>query len=182
MLLCMTNLCLAVQEEKLKRPLSDIESWRLARVRPNPKAGESEYYGHTGENLTSYTKEFQKWNPGTSDPLSVDTDERAAVSIGPKSHGRHPILDSVITPSVSYRRIRASDPRPNQRPRPSASSTLSLVAQQNSVSIFPLIFFLSTFIFRIAMFYEFHHVIFVGLHGLRTSATLRLEQESCSSH
>lgn len=168
----------------MKRSLSDIESWTLARVRPNRKAGESEYYGHTGENLMAYTQEFQKRNPETSDPMSEDTDERAAVGIGPRSHGRHKILDSVITPSVSYRQIRATDPRTSNRPCPrsSTSSALSLLAQQNSVSIFPLIFFHSTFIFRIPMFYEYHHVIFLGLHELHTWATVRLERESCSSH
>lgn len=118
----------------MKLSLSDIESWTLARVRPNRKAGESEYYGHTGENLMAYTQEFLKWNPETSDPMSEDTDERAAVGIGPRSHGRHKILDSMITPSVSYRQIRAIDPRTSNRPCPrsSTSSSLSLLAQQNS--------------------------------------------------
>ena len=122
MFLCMTNLCLAVQEEKLKRPLSDIESWRLARVRPNRKDDESEYYGNVGENLESYKKEFKKWNPDKEDPMSADSDERAVVSIGPRSHGRSAVLDSVITPSISYRRIRATNPGPSPRPRPSMST------------------------------------------------------------
>lgn len=123
-----------LQEEKLKRPLSDIESWRLARVRPNRKDGESEYYGHTGENLASYTGEFQKWNPGTSDPMTADTDERAVVSIGPKSHGRQSVLDSVITPSVSYTRLRTTNPRPSPRPRrsPSTSTAQSILSQRHS--------------------------------------------------
>lgn len=143
-----------LQEEKLKRPLSDIESWRLARVRPNRKAGESEYYGHTGENLESYKEEFKKWNPDKPDPMSMDADERAVVSIGPKSHGRQPVLDSVITPSISYRRIRATNPRWSPRPCLSTSTAQSILAQRHSAS----------------------------LHGVRTSAALRLEPESCSSH
>ena len=32
---------------KLKRPLSDIESWKLARERSDCKDGESQYYGKT---------------------------------------------------------------------------------------------------------------------------------------
>mgnify|MGYP006267362659 CR=1 FL=1 len=159
MFLCMTNLCLVVQEEKLKRPLSDIESWRLARVRPNRKDDESEYYGKAGENLESYKKEFKKWNPDKGDPMSADSDKRAVVSIGPRSHGRSAVLDSVTTPSISYRRIRATNPRPSPHPRPSMSTAQAILAQRNSVSIFPLIFFLSTFIFRFVMYYELHHVI-----------------------
>lgn len=110
----------------MKRPLSDIESWRLARVRPNRKDDESEYYGKAGENLESYKKEFKKWNPDKGDPMSTDSDERVVVSIGPRSHGRSAVLDSVITPSISYRRIRATNPRPS--PRPSMSTAQAILA------------------------------------------------------
>ena len=47
MFLCMANFCLTLQEDKLKRPLSDIESWKLAREQSDSKAGESQYYGRT---------------------------------------------------------------------------------------------------------------------------------------
>ena len=41
MFLCIANFCLTLQEDKLKRPLSDIESWKLARERSDRKEGES---------------------------------------------------------------------------------------------------------------------------------------------
>ena len=47
----MTNLCLVVQEEKLKRPLSDMEAWELAHVRSKDKDGKGKYYGKTEKNL-----------------------------------------------------------------------------------------------------------------------------------
>ena len=92
-------------------------------MRPNRKDDESEYYGKSRENLESYKKEFKKWNPDKGDPMSTDSDERVVVSIGPRSHGRSAVLDSVITPSISYRRIRATNPRPSPRPRPEVSPT-----------------------------------------------------------
>ncbi|XP_037433197.1 uncharacterized protein LOC119300284 [Triticum dicoccoides] len=64
--------------------------------------------------------------------MSADSDERAVVSIGPRSHGRSAVLDSVITPSISYRRIRATNPRPSPRPRPSMSTAQAILAQRNS--------------------------------------------------
>ena len=51
MFLCMANFCLTLQEDKLKRPLSDMESWKLARERSRRKEGESQYYGKTEEHL-----------------------------------------------------------------------------------------------------------------------------------
>ena len=56
----MTNLCLVVREEKLKWPVSDIESWELAHVRSNHKDGEGKYYDKTEENPTTYMEEY-KW-------------------------------------------------------------------------------------------------------------------------
>ena len=41
----MTNLCLVVQEEKLKRPLSHMQAWEIAHTRKDPKPGEPKYYG-----------------------------------------------------------------------------------------------------------------------------------------
>ena len=40
----------------MKRPLSDMESWKLARERSRRKEGESQYYGKTEEHLESYTQ------------------------------------------------------------------------------------------------------------------------------
>ena len=63
MSLCMANFCLMLQEHKLKRPLSDIESWKLARERSHPKEGEGQYYGKTEEHLESYTQQFERLHP-----------------------------------------------------------------------------------------------------------------------
>ena len=74
----------------------------------------------------------------------------AVVSMGPKEHGREAVLDAVITPSISYTQLRRIDPSLTQRtsqPVTSAQSQ-SLFQEQQSVSIFPLIF-IALFIFRI---------------------------------
>ena len=55
MFLCMDNFYLTLQEDKLQRPLSDMESWKLARERSDRKEGESQYYGNTEKHLESYT-------------------------------------------------------------------------------------------------------------------------------
>lgn len=149
-----------VQEEKLKRPLSDIEAWQIAHTRSKSKEGKGDYYGNSGENLKAYEEVYLKVNPGTPDPLKQATDERAVVGIGPKLHGRQAVLDAVCTPSISFTRLRATDPSLSQRTSTTMTSAQShsLLAERHSVSIFPLIF-IAHFIFRIEMFNEFHHVI-----------------------
>ena len=151
---------MVVQEEKLKRPLSDIEAWQIAHTRSKSKEGKGDYYGYSGENLKAYEEVYLKVNPGTPDPLKQATDERAVVGIGPKLHGRQAVLDAVCTPSISFTRLRATDPSLSQRTSTTTTSAQShsLLAERHSVSIFPLIF-IAHFIFRIEMFYEFHHVI-----------------------
>ena len=44
----------------MQRPLSDMESWKLARERSDRKEGESQYYGNTEQHLESYTQNYQK--------------------------------------------------------------------------------------------------------------------------
>uniref|UniRef100_N1R5T9 MORF/ORRM1/DAG-like MORF domain-containing protein n=1 Tax=Aegilops tauschii TaxID=37682 RepID=N1R5T9_AEGTA len=77
-------------KDKLKRPLSDIESWKLARERSDRKAGESQYYGKTEEPQESYTQQFQRLHPGLDAPDVVQSqiDDTVVVAIQPKSHGR----------------------------------------------------------------------------------------------
>ena len=92
--------------------------------------------------------------------IPADLEERVVVGMGPKEHGRGALLDAVITPSISYTQLQATDPSLSQRtstPMTSAQSH-SYFVERNSVSIFPLIF-IAHFIFRIEMFCEFHHVI-----------------------
>lgn len=53
----MTNLCLVVQEEKLKRPLSHMQAWEIAHTRKDPKPGEPKYYGKkTAERKKAYSE------------------------------------------------------------------------------------------------------------------------------
>ena len=145
----MTNLCLVVQEEKLKRPLSDMQAWEIAHTRKDPKPGEHKYYGKkTAGNMQAYSEAYLKLHPDTPDPIAAPLDERAVVSMGPKEHGREAVLDAVITPSISYTQLRRIDPSLSQRTSQPVTSAQSLFQEQQSISIFPLIF-IAHFIFRI---------------------------------
>ena len=145
----MTNLCLVVQEEKLKRPLSHMQAWEIAHTREDPKPGEPKYYGKkTAERKKAYSEAYLELHPDTPDPIAADLDDRAVVSMGPKEHGREAVLDVVGTPTISYTQLRRIDPSLSQRTSQPVTSTLSLFQEQQSVSIFPLIF-IAHFIFRI---------------------------------
>ena len=157
----MTNLCLVVQEEKLKRPLSHMQAWEIAHTRKDPKPGEPKYYGKkTAHRKKAYSDGYLALHPDTPDPIAADLDERVVVGMGPKEHGREAVLDAVVTPTISYTQLRRIDPSLSQHTRTPMTSaqSQSLFQEQQSVSIFPLIF-IAHFIFRIEMFYEFHHVI-----------------------
>ena len=65
----------------MKRPLSDIESWKLARERSDRKDGESQYYGKTEEHLESYTQQFQRLHPDVPDVVQSQIDDTAVVAI-----------------------------------------------------------------------------------------------------
>ena len=109
-----------MQEEKLKRPLSDIESWGIGHLRKEPKDGKS-YYGKSEEHLNAYKVGYLRLHPDTPDPMKAPTDERVVVGLGPKLHGRQAVLDQVVTPSISFKRLRATNPSLSQRTsRPSA--------------------------------------------------------------
>ena len=71
MFLCMANFCLTLQEDKLQRPLSNMESWKMARDRSDRKASESEYYGKTEEHLESYKEQFERLHPPGPDAPDV---------------------------------------------------------------------------------------------------------------
>ena len=98
----------------MKRPLSDMESWKLARERSHRKEGESQYYGKTEEHLESYTQHYHKLHPDVPVPVpevaQSQIDDTTVVAIQGKSHGRYPCFDGLITPSISYTRLRASNP------------------------------------------------------------------------
>ncbi|XP_048538000.1 uncharacterized protein LOC125516698 [Triticum urartu] len=139
----------AVNEEKLKRPLSHMQAWEIAHTRKDPKPGEPKYYGKKTEGRKkAYSEAYLELHPDTPDPIAAPLDEMAVVRMGPKEHGRDAILDAVITPSISYTQLRRIDPSLSQRTSQPVTSTQSLFQEQQSVSIFPLIF-ISHFIFRI---------------------------------
>ena len=101
----------------MKRPLSDMESWKLARERSDCKDGESQYYGNTEQHLESYTQNYQKLHPDVPVPEVAQSqiDDTAVVAIQGKSHGRYPCFDGLITPSISYTRLPATNPSPLER-------------------------------------------------------------------
>ena len=141
-----------VQEEKLKRPLSDMKAWEIAHVRTKPKDGKGKYYGKSGEHLETCKELYLGYNPDTPGPIKEATDDRAVVGIGPKSHGRQAVLDVVVTPSISYTQLRVTNPSLSSHTSTTRAHSESLLAQQHSVRIFPLIFLFSHFIFHIEMF------------------------------
>ena len=55
-------------------------------------------------------------------------DDRLVVGMGPKAHGRQPVLDAVVTPSISYTQVQATDPSLSQR-----TSTTMTGAQSHSL-------------------------------------------------
>ena len=133
----MTNLCLLVQEEKLKRPLSHMEAWEIAHTRRRPKPSEAKYYGKTAEKKKDYSEAYLKLHPDTPDPIKAPLDDRVVVGMGPKAHGRQPVLDAVLTPSISFTQLQASDPSLRQRTTTTTAQSQSLLAEWHSVSIFP---------------------------------------------
>jgi len=144
MFLCMASFCLTLQEDKLKRPLSDIESWKLARERSDHKDGKSQYCGKTEEHLESYTQQFQRLHPpGPDAPTVVQShiDDTAVVAIQGKSHGRYRCFDGLITPSVSYTWLWATNPSPLE----STGRSQPPLARQHAVSTSPLSSFSLTF-------------------------------------
>ena len=148
MFLCMANFCLTLQEDKLKRPLSDMESWKLARERSRHKEGESQYYGKTEEHLESYTQQFQRLQPDVPDVVQSQIDDTDVVAIQGKYHGWYPCFDGLITPSISYTRLRASNPSQLE----STGRSQTPLARQHDVSTSSLSFSIlhSQFIFSIA--------------------------------
>ena len=68
----MTNLCLVVQEEKLKRPLSHMQAWEIAHTRKDPKPGEPKYYvKKTAHRKKAYSDGYLRLHPDTPDPNAV---------------------------------------------------------------------------------------------------------------
>ena len=127
----------------MKRPLSDMESWKLARERSRRKEGESQYYGKTEEHLGSYINHYQELHPDVpvAEVAQSQIDDTAVVAIQGKKNGRYPCFDGLITPSVSYTRFRATNPSTLESTRHSQPP----LARQHAVSTSPLSSFSLTF-------------------------------------
>ena len=126
-----------------------MQAWEIAHTRKDSKPGEPKYYGKkTVQRKKAYSDGYLRLHPDTPDPIAADLDDRVVVGMGPKEHGREAILDDVITPTISYTQLRRIDPSLSQRTSQPVSSSQSLFQEQQSVSIFPLIF-IAHFIFRI---------------------------------
>ena len=129
----MTNLCLVVQEEKLKRPLSHMQAWEIAHTRKDPKPGEPKYYGKkTAKRKKAYSEAYLELHPDTPDPIAAPLDDMAVVRMGPKEHGREAVLDAVITPTISYTQLRRIDPTLSQRTSTPMSSAPPLSSFRSS--------------------------------------------------
>ena len=112
-----------------------MESWKLARERSDCKEGESQYYGNTEKHLQSYTQNYQKLHPDVPVPEVAQSqiDDTAVVAIQGKSHGRYSCFDGLITPSISYTRLRAT----NQSPLESTGRSQPPLVRQRAVSTSP---------------------------------------------
>ena len=134
----------------MKRPLSDIEAWKRARERSDRKDGDSQYYGNTKEHLESYIHHYQELHPDVpvTEVAQSQIDDTAVVAIQGKKNGRYPCFDGLITPSISYTRLRATNPSPSE----STGRSLPPLARQHVVSTSSLSFSIlhSQFIFSIA--------------------------------
>ncbi|XP_048548988.1 uncharacterized protein LOC125528581 [Triticum urartu] len=106
----------AVNEEKLKRPLSHMQAWEIAHTRKDSKPGEPKYYSKkTAGRKKAYSEGHLKLHPDKLDPIAADLYDRVVVGMGPKEHGWAAVLDAVITPTISYTQLRRIDPSLSQR-------------------------------------------------------------------
>ena len=80
----------------------------------------------------------QKLHPDVPVPEVAQSqiDDTAVVAIQGKSHGRYPCFDGLITPSISYTRLRASNPSQLE----STGRSQTPLARQHAVSFPPYLF------------------------------------------
>jgi hypothetical protein len=108
--------------------LSDLGVWKRSKLKKKLKyADEKPMYGKAEETLDNYTQVFTQLHPEVDDPLQEEVDERAVIVAGSgRPHGRHCLLDSMLTPTTSLTQIRATStsdsPAIPPRPRPGGSS------------------------------------------------------------
>ena len=124
------KISLAMQEDKLGRPVSSYESWDSMRMmvpdlsQPQPQL--PEYFGTAQEDGAKYLEAMIAFNPELDDPRSAEPNPRAlVVSGGGFQHGRLKVMDKMTprSPNLSLTRIKATlgpdDPAPPPRRRPS---------------------------------------------------------------
>ena len=124
------KISLAMQEDKLGRPVSSYESWDSMRMmapdlsQPQPQL--PEYFGTAQEDGAKYLEVMVALNPEVEDPRTAEPDERALlVSGGGLAHGRLKVMDKMIprSPALNLARVKATlgadDPAPPPRRRPS---------------------------------------------------------------
>ena len=120
-----------------------MESWKRARERSHRKEGESQYYGKSEEHLGSYIHHYRELHPDVpvAEVAQSQIDDMAVVAIQGKSHGRYPCFDGLITPSISYTRLRATYSSQLE----STGRSQTPLARQHAVSTSPLSSFSLTF-------------------------------------
>jgi hypothetical protein len=121
------NICLALQEHVTGKPLTSTAAWRLGKKKAKlTSPDEDPYYGKTSQDFEAYEKVYKKIHGPDSQPLEEEVDETAVIVAGiGKQHGRYRILNSVIQPTTSLSRVRATSTSSNlsipPRPRPGGS-------------------------------------------------------------
>ena len=134
----------------------------MARERSDRKEGESEYYVEIEEDLEPYKEQFERLHSPSRDAPDVvqsQIDDMAVVAIQPKSHGRYQCFDGLITPSVSYTRLRATKPSPLE----STARSRPNLARQHDVSTSPLSSFSLTFLVYFQHYPLRNNLNFVGI-------------------
>jgi hypothetical protein len=99
-----------MQEVDKGGPVTDINVWKKMKMKKAKQpGGPDEYYGTAGEDLDVYRSTFEGYHPEVEDPFEEEIDETALIVAGHgKQHGRHRILDAVISPTTSLTRIKAT--------------------------------------------------------------------------
>ena len=74
-----------------------------------PQPSLPEYFGTSAEDLSLYCETMKGFHPEVDDPIQEETDETSVIVAGHgKQHGRLRILNSVLRPTTSLTRIRAT--------------------------------------------------------------------------
>ena len=111
----MHNICFAMQEVKLGRPVQELEAWEMMKVvKPGPTEpldAPPKYFGKAKEKKELYCEAFTKLHPDVDDPMSQETDEVAMMVAGHGTpHDRPLFLSGSFKPQRNYTQIKATLP------------------------------------------------------------------------